>query len=119
MITLSENASNVALDAVARLMDGGLLELLDGSGQVVAELHLSSPAAEAAADSALMLSRIDDGIAIKSANAETARIVGPDGVEVLVCDVGDERSSAVIKLSATEIPIGFPVRITSFWLVMP
>ena len=39
--------------------------------------------------------------------------------EVLVCDVGDESSDAVIKLNTTRIERGSPVQIGSFTIAMP
>jgi hypothetical protein len=38
---------------------------------------------------------------------------------VFSCDVGDEKSDAVIKLAGTKIHRGAPVRISSFRLAMP
>jgi hypothetical protein len=38
---------------------------------------------------------------------------------VFSCDVGDEKSDAVIKLTPTQIYRGAPVRIGSFRLSMP
>jgi|GraSoiStandDraft_41_1057321.scaffolds.fasta_scaffold191262_3 hypothetical protein len=108
------------LDSLARMMDGGSIELLDANGQALAELGLSTPAAKEARGGELVLNRIAEGTAAHAGNAKFARVVGLDGVtEIFSCDVGNEESNAVIKLSGTRIDRGAPVHINSFRLVMP
>jgi hypothetical protein len=63
--------------------------------------------------------RIAEGIATAAGQAETARVLSPNGGEVLLCDVGGPDSDAVIKLTTTSINRGGPVRLTSFRLAMP
>ena len=118
-VELSATAANLMLDALSSLMDGGSIEL-KSDDRVLAVLRLSNPAAGIAADGELAFNEIsEDDAARAQGTATTARIVGPDGVEVFVCDVGDQDSEAVIKLNTTKIYRGGPVRLKSFRLVMP
>ena len=120
MIELSEAASNAALDTLSALMDGGSIELLSGTDRLLVVMKLSDPAAGPAADRMLILESISEGIALGQGSASSARILASDGNEVLSCDVGDENSDAVIKLTGTTmIYRGQPVRLHSFRLVMP
>jgi hypothetical protein len=120
ILNVSEAAGNVMLDSLARMMDGGSLELLDANGKALAEMQLSTPAAKPAFGGELELNKIAEGTAAHAGNAEFARIVEADGITpILSCDVGDEKSNAVIKLSGTQINRGAPVRINSFRLAMP
>jgi hypothetical protein len=120
VINLSEAASNAALDTLSALMDGGSIELLSDTDRLLVVMRLSDPAAEPAADSMLVFNSIAEGIALGQGSASSARIVAMDGSEVLSCDVGDENSDAVIKLTGTTmIHRGQPVRLNSFRLVMP
>jgi hypothetical protein len=120
VIELSEAASNAALDTLSALMDGGSVELLSDADRLLVVMKLSDPAARPAADRMLILDSIAEGVALGQGNASSARIVAMDGSEVLSCDVGDENSDAVIKLTGTTmIYRGQPVRLHSFRLVMP
>jgi hypothetical protein len=108
------------LNALADMMSAGTLELLSSNGQVLAELQLSTPAAKQASGGELEFNKMGEATASAQGNAEFARVVGLDGIEVVFsCDVGDEKSNAVIKLSGTQINRGAPVRISSFRLAMP
>ena len=119
MIELSETAGNLMLNALSTLMDGGSIELL-ADGRVLAVLKLSSPATEPAIGSELeFLDIAEEDAALAQGTADSARILGPDGSEILRCDVGDANSDAVIKLNTTKIYRGGPVRLSSFRLVMP
>ena len=119
MIVLSDAAGNVMLDSVGEMLNGGHIELLTGNGGVIATLQLSNPAAMAAADRELEFNRIAEGDAALTGQAEFARVVAADGSEVFSCDVGTVDSDAVIKLGATQISVGAPVRLNSFRLSMP
>jgi hypothetical protein len=117
---LSSDAANVALDAIGNMMNGGSLEILSDSGNPLAVLKLSSPAAMPAADGELVLNEIrEEDAALATGTATSARIVGRDDVEVLSCDVGDASSDATIKLTPVVITRGAPVRLDSFRLAMP
>ena len=119
IVELSEDASNAMLDTLAVMMDGGSIELMS-DGRVLAVLQLSSPATMPAAGGELEFNNIaEEDAALAQGNADTARIVGSDGREILSCDVGDANSDAVIKLNTTRIFRGGPVRLKSFRLVMP
>jgi hypothetical protein len=119
MINLSETASNVMLDALSMLMDGGSIELMSDQ-RVLAVLRLSSPATLPAVTGELEFNDIaEEDAALAQGNATAARVIGRDGSEVFSCDVGDENSDAVIKLNTTKIFRGGPVRLKSFRLVMP
>ena len=119
MIELSETASNAMLDALSALMDGGSIELMSDQ-RVLAVLKLSSPATMTAAGGEIEFNDIaEEDAALAQGTASTARVVGPNGSEVFTCDVGDEKSDAVIKLNTTKIYRGGPVRLRSFRLVMP
>lgn len=119
LVELSETASNLMLNALSTLMDGGSIELLSDS-KVLAMLKLSSPATMSAAGGELEFNAIaEEDAALAQGTATSARIVGPDGSEILSCDVGDENSDAVIKLNTTKIYRGGPIRLRSFRLVMP
>jgi hypothetical protein len=119
IIDLAFSASDAMLNALARELDGGAIELLGSTGQVLATLRLSTPVAPAASGGELKFDRIAQDIAANSGNATSARIVGAFGGEVLICDVGDEDSDAVIKLTPQHITRGAPVKIDSFRLLMP
>lgn len=119
IVNLSEATSNVMLDSVARLMDGGSIELLSDTGNVLAVLKLSNPVAEAAAGGDLVFNMIREGDAVAYGVASSARIVARDGSEVFACDCGDLQSDAVIKLNPVQITRDAPVRIDDFRLSMP
>jgi hypothetical protein len=118
-IELSETAGNAMLDALSILMNGGSIELLDDM-RVLAVLKLSNPATEPAVGSELEFNTIaEEDAALAQGTADAARIVGADGADILVCDVGDLNSDAVIKLNTTKIYRGGPVRLKSFRLAIP
>jgi hypothetical protein len=120
IINISEEAGNTALDAIGRLMDGGSIELMSNTGNVLAVLKLSNPAAMPAVGSELELNEIkEEDAALATGTATSARIVGRDGIEVLSCDVGDASSDCTIKLTPVLITRGAPVRLNSFKLAMP
>jgi hypothetical protein len=120
VINLSEAAGNATLDTLSALMDGGSIELLSDAERLLVVMNLSDPAAGPAADRMLVIDNIAEGTALGQGNAASARIVATDGSEVLSCDVGDENSDAVVKLTGTTmIYRGQPVRLHSFRLVMP
>jgi hypothetical protein len=80
---------------------------------------LSDPATQDAIGGELKFNKIaEEDAALAQGNAESARILAADGSEVFSCDVGDERSDAVIKLNTTRIFRNGPVRLTSFSLRM-
>jgi hypothetical protein len=117
-IELSETASNIMLDSLARMMDGGSIELMSDQ-RVLAVLRLSNPSTMPANGGELEFNTIaEEDAALAQGSVTNARIVGIDGSEVLACDVGDEKSDAVIKLNTTKIYRGGPVRLTSFVLKM-
>ena len=116
---MSEAVGNVMLDSVSIMMNGGSIELLTDDGRVIAELRLSDPAAMAAADGELEFNPIAEGDAVIAGQATTARVIGPSGDEIFLCDVGGADSDAVIRLGTTSISIGAPVRLNSFRLSMP
>jgi hypothetical protein len=119
LIELSETAGNAMLDALSILMDGGSIELM-ADARVVAVLKLSNPATMGAISSELEFNDIaEEDAALAQGTVNSARILGSDGSQVLVCDVGDSNSDAVIKLNTTKIYRGGPVRLSSFRLVMP
>lgn len=119
MINLSEIASNTMLDALAQLMDGGSIELLSGE-RVLAVMKLSDPAALPAGSGELEFNKIAvEDAALAQGNAQFARVLDAFGNEVFMCDVGDENSDAVVKLTQTQIHRGAPVRLNSFRLMMP
>jgi hypothetical protein len=118
-IDLSEAAGNAVLNILGRMMDGGSIEVSSDS-KVLAVLRLSNPATMPASDGQLEFNAIiEEDAALAQGTATTARIIGPNGAEVFSCDVGDDRSDAVIKLNTTKIFRGGPVRLTSFKLAMP
>jgi hypothetical protein len=119
ILNVSERGGNAMLGALSELMDGGSIELLSGNGVVLAVMKLSDPAARDASGGEIELNKITEGIATAAGRAETARILSPNGGEVLLCDVGGPDSDAVIKLTTTAINKGGPVRLTSFRIVMP
>jgi hypothetical protein len=120
VIKLSEAASNAMLDTLSAQMDGGSIELISDTDRLLVVMKLPDPAAMEAVDGALDLNWIAEGIALGQGSASSARIVAVDGSEVLSCDVGDENSDAVIKLTGTTmVHRGQPVQLDSFRLVMP
>ena len=120
ILELSRDAADAMLNELARLMDGGTIELMSDQ-RVLAVLKLASPAAMAAVDGELELNTIiGEDAALARGNALSARILGATGDEIFSCDVGDENSDAVIKLvGTTTIHRGQPVGLSSFRLVMP
>jgi hypothetical protein len=119
ILNVSERGGNAMLGALSELMDGGSIELLASDGRVLATMKLSDPAAKSAASGELEFNKIAEGLATAAGQAETARVLSPNGAEVFRCDVGGPDSDAVIKLSTTAINRGGPVRLTSFRLAMP
>jgi hypothetical protein len=118
MINLSETAANAMLDELSRLMDGGSIELISDQ-RVLAVLRLSDPAAMSALGGEIEFNDIAQDIARMKGNATSARVVAADGTEIFSCDVGDENSDAVIRLTSLQINRGAPVLINSFRLGMP
>jgi len=119
-LNLSDDARNVMLDALAKTMDGGSIEILSDTQRVLAELLLSSPAGAPAVDGVLELNPItEEPVAPATGTATVARVLTRTGAEVLSCDVGDRNSDAVIKLTTATITAGGPVRLDSFQLSMP
>ena len=115
----SEAAANAMLDALALLMDGGSIELRSDD-RVLVTLKLSDPATMPATAGELEFNDIAENDVVARGAATSARILGPDGFEILSCDVGDENSDAVIKLKGTtQMFPGQPVQLRSFRLVMP
>ena len=106
------------LAALSQLMDGGSIELMSDS-RVLAVLKLSDPAALAVGAELEFNDIAEEDAALAQGTASGARIVGADGTEIALLDVGDENSDAVIKLNTTKIFPGGPVRINSFRLIMP
>jgi hypothetical protein len=120
IIELSELAANVVLDALADIMHGGRIELRSEANSVLAVLKLSDPVAQEAVAGILEFNKIaEEDAALRQGEANSAQIIGADGERVLSCDVGDEDSDAVIKLNTTKIYRGGPVRLKSFYLIMP
>jgi len=100
MIVLTEAASNPMLDALARRMDGGTIELLSDAGETIAVLRLANPAAHDAIGSTLTLNPIAaEDAALLQGRATTARVLSADSEELLLCDVGDTDSDAVVKFA--------------------
>jgi hypothetical protein len=60
ILNLSSDAGDVMLDALSKMLDAGVLEILSDGQQVLARLRLASPAAAAAADGQLELSPITE-----------------------------------------------------------
>jgi hypothetical protein len=119
IVNLSEAASNAMLDQLGKMMDGGTIELSADNGVTLAVHRLSHPAADTADAGNLVFNKIaEEDAALAQGNAASARILAADGSEVFSCDVGDEKSDAVIKLNTTRIYRNGPVRITSFRLGM-
>jgi hypothetical protein len=80
------------------------------------ELKLSNPATSDASDGALSFHPIREGVAVLAGQLVAARIVGSNGSLILLVDVGDETSDAVIKFNTTQIKRGDVVRLNSFVL---
>jgi len=117
IIVLSEEASNIMLNVLSGLMDGGSIELLSDDDRRLAVLRLSDPATGEASGREIAFNRIaEEDAALAQGNAANARVLSSDGNEVFHCDVGDENSDATIKLNTTRIFRGGPVRLTSFRL---
>jgi hypothetical protein len=119
MIELSEQAGNAILNTIADMLNGGSIELLYDNGEPLAVLYLSDPAAAKASGGEVELNHIFEDIAPATGTATSARVLGSNGREVLVCNVGDMDSDAVIRLNPQRIIRGQPVRINSFKLAMP
>ena len=120
MIVLSEAAANAMLDQLARMLDGGRIELRSEDGRALAVLKLSDPAAGEAADSELVFNPIaEEDAALAQGQASAAMVFDAAGEAVFACNVGDESSDAVIRLNTTRIFRGGPARLNSFRLMMP
>jgi len=118
IVELSEMAADAMLDGLARLLDGGSLEMW-GDGKRLAVLKLANPAA-LIAGGALEFNPIgEEDAALAQGEATTAHILAAGGQEILQCDIGDMNSDAVIKLNTTQIYRDGPVRLRSFTLAMP
>lgn len=120
IIALSETASNAMLDQLARMMDGGRIELRSDDERVLAVMELSDPATRDAVDGELVFNTIaEEDAALAQGICMTAQVLSAAGEVVFACDVGDENSDAVIRLNTTKIFRGGPVRLKSFRLIMP
>src|SRR5262245_27722873 len=120
IVALSKAASNSMLESLARMLDGGSIQLLSEDGRILAVLKLSDPAALDISDGELVFDRIaEEDSALAQGQAMTANILAADGDVVFACDVGDENSDAVIRLNTARIFRGSPVRLNSFRLSMP
>lgn len=119
IINLAEPASNAALDAIGRLLDGGSIELLSQNGGVLVTMRLATPATQAAADGELLFTTISEGTAAATGEARYGRLLTRNGAEVLSCDAGPEQSDAVIRLTPVLLTRNAPVRLQSFRLAMP
>ncbi len=119
ILELSEQAGNAILDTLAAMLDGGSIEVMSDQ-RILAILRLSDPATMPASGAELEFNAIaEEDAALAQGIATTARIIGADGGEVFSCDVGDENSDAVIKLTGTtKIFRGQSVRLSSFRLAM-
>jgi hypothetical protein len=111
-----EAATRAMLNVLGGLLNNGVIEMLSLDGKLITELRLSNPATSNAADGELHFRKISEGIAVLSGEIGSARLVGASGSLVLLCDVGDENSDAVIKLNVTRVDRGAGVRLNSFVL---
>jgi hypothetical protein len=117
ILDVSAALNDAMLDAVSNMIGDGTLELLSSDSQLLVTLKLSDPGA--AIDRELVF-QVAPGVAVSTGEAKSARVLAADGIEAFVCDVGDENSDAVIKLSPdTQIKRGAGVQLDSFRLVMP
>lgn len=123
-ISLSNDARNAMVDAVASLIDAGgkagRIELSTETGALLSVLKFSYPAAGQAASGQLEFNQIfQDASARGSGIAEKAQILDSEGRLVFECDVSDVHGSGVVKLNSNDIRAGGPVFITSFKLSAP
>lgn len=119
IVNISEAGSNAALDALGAMMNGGSIEMLSAEGNFLAKLKLSNPSTKPASGGEIEFNTISEGVAVTSGQLATARILSRNDQEIMLCDVGDANSDAVVKLSTTSINRGSPVRIDEFRLAMP
>jgi hypothetical protein len=119
-LTLSPLAENTMCQMLPVLLDSdggqGLLEFFTRSGTLLATLKFSRPAAHEPEGGSISFAPIESGVAVASGQAVRAAAKTSDGTLVFEADVGTMDSSAVIKLSETNIVAGSPIRIRSFVL---
>lgn len=119
IVELSDLAKNAMMNALSALMDGGRIELLSQDKRKLAELELANPATKDASGGEIQFNSIkEEDAAVALGNAAWARVVSKDG-EVLLMDVGDPQSDAVLKLNTVNIYPNGPVRIKSLRLAIP
>jgi hypothetical protein len=117
ILDVSAALNDAMLGAVSNMIGDGTLELLSSESTLLVTLGLSDPGG--AVDGELVF-KVAPGVAVASGEAKSARVLAADGTQAFVCDVGDENSDAVVKLSPdTQIKRGVNVQLDSFRLVMP
>lgn len=119
IVELSDRAKNAMMNTLSAMMDGGRIELLTDDKVKLAELELSNPATKDASGGEIQFNKIkEEDAAVALGTATWARIIGKDG-DVLMVDVGDPQSDAVLKLNTVSIYPNGPVRIKSLRLALP
>ena len=104
---------------VKRLSGGGCIELIDSSGELLATLQLSRPAAYVDMGGVLRFHAIEDSSATTDGTARAARVLDAANNEVLGCDVGDDNSDSVIKFNGCRFRKSGSVKLASFSLSLP
>lgn len=123
-ISLSDDARNAMVQAVADMIDAGgkagRIELSTESGALLSVLKFSYPAAGEASGGTLEFNQIfPDESARGSGVAQIASILDSNGTLVFECDVSDKNGDGFAKLNSNDIRAGGPVYITSFRLSAP
>lgn len=121
---LSNTSANAEANALAPLMNTGVIKIFDGTQPVNANTALSgntllatltfgNPAFGSAAAGVLTANAITSGTAVATGTATFARVYESDGTTVVMdCAVGT--SGAYINLNTTSIVTGGLVSITSW-----
>lgn len=116
-MTFSALAVNAKADAQAALLNGGTLEILDGS-KVLARLKFSTPAFGAAVDGRVTATSLKpDGSYRASGHADGFRAVTTRGEVVYSGSVG--KISGDLRLNAVKMEAGDTVVIVSFTMQEP
>lgn len=129
VLKLSTTGRNASVNAIAALLDGGTIEIYNGtmptnpqtaisSQTLLSELALDATAFGAASTGvATAAAIVDDASANATGTASWARLAG--GGTVIDCNVGEAADDCVITLDEKDIVAGGTVSITSFTLTQP
>lgn len=120
-LTLSAEAENRMLDALAGALRGGSMRFYDltapasPAAEVTVQQHLATLEFSAAkCDAGQVSAELRDGLAVGNGRAAWARVFDAAGQVVLDCDVGEAKDGAAVTMNTLEFRKGGPIVIRNF-----